>query len=101
MARAGHPQGAPLPDSGSITGVWPSSMQLPVDGACFDVQCRTMTEKVGKCRSMTECFLFFDLYACLRRSFLAVFCGLWAVDSWAIHRLTAALLRVQILCERE
>ena len=54
MARAGHPQGAPLPDSGSITGVWPSSMQLPVDGACFDVQCRTMTEKVGKSRKKSE-----------------------------------------------
>ena len=43
MAREGHPQGAPLPDSGSITGVWPNSLQLPVVGACFDVQCRTMT----------------------------------------------------------
>ena len=43
MAREGHPQGVPLPDSGSITGVWPNSMQLPVVGACFDVQCRTMS----------------------------------------------------------
>ena len=45
---------------------------------------------------MTECFLFFDLYARLRRSFLAIFCGLWVV-----HRHSAVLVHLQILFGRE
>ena len=43
MARAGRPQGAPLPVRTEARGFVPNSMQLPVVGACLDVQCRTMS----------------------------------------------------------
>ena len=40
---------------------------------------------------------FLDLCAFFRKRFFAVFDGLWAVEMWAIHRLTAVLLHLQIV----
>ena len=59
----------------------------------WGAECRVWTVNVG---SEQAVFLLLDLCAWLRARFPAIFVGLWAVCS-----LAAALLRLQIPCQRE
>ena len=98
VACEGRPQGAPLPIQAASRSFVPLRCICPGLG-----QVRSSQVDLSRSRSIqVDVILFFlDLCAFLRKRFFAVFDGLWAVEIWAIHRLTAALIRVQFSFWRE
>ena len=71
---------------------WRNSRHLP----CF------MSGHVGVSRCKSAQFLFFwDVYTWLRRRFLAVSDGLYAVESWVNHRDAASLHHFPVVIRRE